>query len=273
LHRGLFRTPEFPDNPDHEHHDCGDPQQVEKATGNGQGDLQHQPDDQKKNGKSSDGVHAEKIGFAWRSGGIFPPALYWIRETPNGKQAHTIIRIRSDYMTTIGKDRNRPQVILNQEADRPIRLERMEADGLGALIARLMDTMFTVPGTKIRFGLDSIIDLFPGIGDAVGALISTVIIAQAAKVGVPRIVLARMAGNVLINSVIGAVPFLGAVLSVFYRSNVKNYELLQVHAGRLGVSTSRDWIFVIALLLAMVTVVAALLVGVALIIRHFAPGH
>jgi hypothetical protein len=142
------------------------------------------------------------------------------------------------------------------------------ASPLGAVIARLMDTAFVIPGTKIRFGFDSIIDLFPGIGDVVGALISSVLIAQAAKVGVPKIVLARMAGNVVINSLVGAVPFLGAVFSVFYRSNVKNYELLRLHAGRNGLSTRRDWLFVVLLLLVMFALLAGLIIGVALVIRQ-----
>ncbi len=148
----------------------------------------------------------------------------------------------------------------------PVRVERV--DPMGAMIARLMDTVLVVPGTNIRFGLDSIIDLFPGIGDVIGALISSVLIAHAAKVGVPRIVLARMAGNVVINSIVGAIPFLGAVLSVFYRSNVKNYELIKQHAGGSRISTARDWIFVGALLLMMLIVLGAIAVGVALLIHQ-----
>lgn len=154
------------------------------------------------------------------------------------------------------------------EVVHPVRLQRVDFDPLGLTIARLMDTVFIFPGTNIRFGLDSIIDLFPGIGDAVGAVISTVLIAHAAKMGVPKIVLARMAGNVVINAVVGAIPFLGAVLSVFYRSNVKNYELLQLHAGGNRASTARDWIFVGALLITMLIVLGAIVVGVALLIRQ-----
>lgn len=129
----------------------------------------------------------------------------------------------------------RPQL----EAGRPIRLQRLGDDSLSAQIVQLMDQAFVIPGTKIRFGFDSIIDLFPGIGDAIGVIISSVLIAHAAKVGVPKVILARMAGNVVINSLMGAIPFLGAVLSVFYRSNVKNYELLQRHAGNRGTSSPR----------------------------------
>ena len=146
-----------------------------------------------------------------------------------------------------------------------VRLEREES--LSALIARLMDTAFIIPGTKIRFGLDALIGLFPGIGDSIGALISSVLLAQAARAGVPKIILARMAGNIFLNTVVGAVPILGDVFSVLYRSNVKNYALLQAHAGRGRPSTARDWIFVIALFLALLAVLAAVVTGIVLIAR------
>jgi hypothetical protein len=141
---------------------------------------------------------------------------------------------------------------------------------MGALLARVMDTAFVIPGTNIRFGLDSIIDLFPGIGDAVGAVISSVLIAHAAKVGVPRIVLARMAGNVVLNSLVGAIPFLGAVLSIFYRSNVRNYALLRKHAGQRISSHRGDWIFVVGLLAGLLTFLGFLVVGSIMLVKHLA---
>ena len=149
-----------------------------------------------------------------------------------------------------------------------VRLQR--EDLFSASLARSMDNVFVIPGTNVRFGFDSIIGLFPGIGDAIGALISSVLIAHAAKVGVPKIILARMAGNVVINSFVGAIPFLGAVLSVFYRSNVKNYELLRLHAGNRGTSTGRDWAFVVILLLAMFAILAAFIVGLSILIGQIA---
>jgi hypothetical protein len=137
-------------------------------------------------------------------------------------------------------------------------------DPLSALIARLMDSRFVIPGTDIRFGLDSIVDLVPGIGDSAGALVSTVLIAQSARLGVPRVILARMALNVLINTLIGALPFLGAVLSVFYRSNAMNYALLQRHAGQRRAS-SGDWWFVGGVIGAMLALVALTIFGAILL--------
>lgn len=137
---------------------------------------------------------------------------------------------------------------------RSVRLERMErteTDPPSALLAKLMDTAFVIPGTKIRFGFDAIIDLIPGVGDAIGALMATLMIVRASNLGVPKIVQARMAANVLMNSIVGAIPFLGAVATVFFRSNAKNYELLRRHSFGQRKSTVRDWIFVAFLLVGL----------------------
>ncbi|MEA3207988.1 MAG: hypothetical protein QOE70_1045 [Chthoniobacter sp.] len=141
-------------------------------------------------------------------------------------------------------------------------------DPLLASIARLMDTVFTIPGTNIRFGLDPVLGLLPGFGDTAGALVSTFIILQSARHGVPKIVLARMALNVLLNTAIGTVPVLGDVFSVYFKSNAINYRLLQQHAGARRISTARDWMFVLALLGGMFLVVTLIIVGAVTVIRQ-----
>src|SRR5438094_4452288 len=104
-------------------------------------------------------------------------------------------------------------------------------------ISQLMDTMFVIPGTNIRFGLDPIIGLLPGVGDAIDALISSFLISRAARYGVPKIVVLRMMFNVLINTVGGAIPVLGDAFSVWWKSNMMNYELLRKHASSRRAST------------------------------------
>jgi hypothetical protein len=130
-----------------------------------------------------------------------------------------------------------------------------------AFMAQILDTAFTIPGTKIRFGFDPIIGLLPGVGDTAMALTSLMLIWRSARHGLPRIVLARMALNVLINAAVGAIPVGGDIFSIFFRSNAMNYELFRKHAGAPGVSTRSDWLFVGALifgtLLALVTVFIA----------------
>ncbi|HEX8296367.1 MAG TPA: DUF4112 domain-containing protein [Chthoniobacteraceae bacterium] len=134
-------------------------------------------------------------------------------------------------------------------------------DPLVAMIARLMDTAFVVPGTNIRFGLDALIGLIPGLGDTAGALVSTALILQSSRYGVPKIVLARMALNVLINTAAGSVPLLGDAFSVYFKSNARNYELLQRHSGPRRKSTSQDWLFVVGLIALMLLIVGLIIIG------------
>ena len=94
-------------------------------------------------------------------------------------------------------------------------------------LARLLDTAIRIPGTNIRLGLDAVLGLIPGAGDAVGALLSSYIILAAARQGAPRAVLLRMIGNVAIDSVIGAVPVLGDIFDIAFKSNARNAALLE----------------------------------------------
>src|SRR3712207_1727650 len=99
-------------------------------------------------------------------------------------------------------------------------------------IARLFDEAVRVPGTNVRFGLDAILGLIPGAGDVAGGLLSTVIILQAAKLGAPRSVLMRMVMNVAVDSLVGAVPILGDLFDVGWKSNTRNARLLEQFAAR-----------------------------------------
>jgi Domain of unknown function (DUF4112) len=134
-------------------------------------------------------------------------------------------------------------------------------DPLIAFVARLMDTVFSIPGTRIRFGLDPIIGLLPGFGDTATALVSALLIVQSARYGVPRVVMARMALNVLLNSALGTVPVAGDLFSVWFKSNIKNYDLLRRHAGARRVSTAKDWAFIIALLGGLLALIVLLVIG------------
>ena len=121
-------------------------------------------------------------------------------------------------------------------------------DPFVALVARLMDEMFVIPGTNIRFGLDPLIGLLPGLGATASAAVSLVLIALSSRRRVPKIVLARMALNVLINAGLDAVPVVGDGLSIFFRSNSRNCDLLRKNAGTARTTTRGDWLFLIALL-------------------------
>jgi hypothetical protein len=96
-------------------------------------------------------------------------------------------------------------------------------------LSRLLDNAFVIPGTGYRFGLDALIGLVPGLGDAVSAVFSSYIVLQASRLGAPKAVVSRMIANVAIDTVVGWVPILGDLFDVAYKSNVKNMALLEEH--------------------------------------------
>jgi hypothetical protein len=106
-----------------------------------------------------------------------------------------------------------------------------ESDALARLdfLATLLDSAFLIPGTNVRFGLDGIIGLVPGIGDAITTAMSAWIVYEAKQLGVPKHVLARMIGNVALDGLVGAVPLAGDVFDVMFRANRRNIKLLREH--------------------------------------------
>ena len=111
-------------------------------------------------------------------------------------------------------------------------------------LALIMDQFLRLPGTKFRFGLDPIIGLIPGLGDTASAIISALSLVYAARCGLPKVLLARMSLNILLNEIIGIIPGLGDAFSFWFKSNVRNYALLQRHMARPSRSRKSDWIFV-----------------------------
>ncbi len=132
-------------------------------------------------------------------------------------------------------------------------------DPLFALIAKWMDDVFVIPGTNIRFGIDPLIGLLPGMGDSSGAIISALLIFRGARAGLPRIVLLRMALNVLVNTAVGALPVVGDIFSVWFKSNRLNYELWQRHADNAQAAHGKDWLFVTSLLAGLLLAVAGII--------------
>jgi hypothetical protein len=111
-------------------------------------------------------------------------------------------------------------------------------------LADLLDRRFTIPGTSIRIGLDPIVGLIPGVGDAIASLAGSVILVLAAQSQLPKIVLVRMSLNIALNGIIGAIPILGDLFSVWFKSNVRNVELLERYAVEdRRTSTAGDWVF------------------------------
>lgn len=109
-----------------------------------------------------------------------------------------------------------------------VSLARLEA------LAKLMDSAFVIPGTNTRIGLDGLIGLIPGIGDVVSGLISSYLIWEARQLGVSKWVMARMVGNTMLDTAVGAIPFAGDVFDVMFRANMKNMALLRGHLEKKG---------------------------------------
>jgi hypothetical protein len=137
--------------------------------------------------------------------------------------------------------------------------DRQGAVRFARFLADLLDQRFAIPGTDIRIGLDPLMDLIPGVGDLIANLAGTLILVIAARLKVPKIVLARMGMNVAINAVIGAIPFAGAVFSIWFRSNAMNAALLERYAAAESSAADwSDWLFVIGVVGVLVLIGACL---------------
>jgi hypothetical protein len=146
----------------------------------------------------------------------------------------------------------------------------MEAPGGDARRARLnrlawlLDSSIRVPGTDFRIGLDALLGLLPGGGDAAGVILSSYIVLEAARMGVPRRTLWLMIGNIAVEGLAGAVPVAGDLFDAAWKANQRNVDLLNAYfdqPGRVKAAT-RAYLF---LLLAMM----ALLVLATSVIAYF----
>jgi len=114
-------------------------------------------------------------------------------------------------------------------------------------IVALLDDRFRIPGTDVRFGLDPVIGiLFPGVGDAVTGLGSVGLMALALRRGVPRVILFRMILNILVDVLAGALPIVGDIFDLAYKSNRRNLELIRQH--EMPASKATGWDYAIATL-------------------------
>lgn len=96
-------------------------------------------------------------------------------------------------------------------------------------LARLLDTRWRLPIVGVRFGIDPVLGLLPGVGDLAAGVISTYVIVKAHRLGAPRSLLVKMAGNVALDTVVGSVPIAGSVFDLFYKASTRNLRLLQTH--------------------------------------------
>src|SRR5262247_2388303 len=112
------------------------------------------------------------------------------------------------------------------------RLESLRA------LKRLLDEAFRIPGTDLRFGWDPLIGLLPWVGDALTALLGIGVIVEAQRRRAPKVVLLRMLFNIAIDLLIGAIPAVGDAFDFIWKSNAKNFDLLERHAIAPGPATT-----------------------------------
>ena len=129
-------------------------------------------------------------------------------------------------------------------------------------LAWLLDNSIKLPGINYRVGIDGLIGLIPVAGDTVSTLLSSYIIAQAARAGAPRLVLMRMAGNVLIDTLVGMVPFVGDLFDFAFKSNRRNVDLLSRYLEQPQ-QTTRSSALTVVLLIAFLLAILALSIFIA----------
>lgn len=125
-------------------------------------------------------------------------------------------------------------------------------------LSYLLDNSIPLPGTGRRFGLDAVIGLVPGVGDATGALMSAYIVVQAARLGAPASSLVRMLLNVGIEALVGAIPFLGDLFDAWFKANARNVALLRSELERPGSTRRSSTAVVLAVIIALVLILGAM---------------
>jgi Domain of unknown function (DUF4112) len=132
-------------------------------------------------------------------------------------------------------------------------------------LAYVMDS--SIPLGRWRIGLDGIIGLIPGLGDLIGALVSALIVAAGVQARLPRSAIARMVANVAIEAAVGVVPFLGDLFDMAWKANTKNVEIFR-RALKGERSRTRDSMFVVGILVAILAIVAIPVIAIVLLINQ-----
>jgi hypothetical protein len=127
-------------------------------------------------------------------------------------------------------------------------------------LAWLLDNSIPVPGTGgRRFGIDAIIGIVPGVGDVVSGVLGLLVVWRGSRMGLPRIVVARMLLNALIDIAIGAIPIIGDAFDLWFKASTRNLALMRRHLERPDTSTREDWTAVLVVAGLAVAVIGAIL--------------
>ena len=143
----------------------------------------------------------------------------------------------------------------------PARAERADVERSLDQLSRMMDGLFRIPGTGWRIGLDALVGLIPGVGDFATTAVSFYILAAGVRYRVPKVTLLRMASNIAVDYLLGAVPLIGDLFDAAWKSNQMNVELLRRRASvspeeaRHG--RTSDWLFLGVIVLGLLVLLVA----------------
>lgn len=118
-------------------------------------------------------------------------------------------------------------------------------------LAQSMDSIFKIPGTNFRVGLDGLLGFIPGVGDFAGLVVGSYFLIVAAQLQVPRVVIVRMGVNILIDTLVGAIPFFGDIFDFVWTANRKNLELIERHMTDPRRAEHRSWLFMTGVVIAV----------------------
>ena len=128
-------------------------------------------------------------------------------------------------------------------------------------LARALDSAVGIPGTGLRFGLDPLLGLLPGLGDLAGAALSGYIVLTGLRLGVPRTVALRMIANVALDTVVGSVPVIGDLFDAGWKANNRNVALIERHVAAPDATRTASRLMIGAVVVALALLAFA---GVAL---------
>lgn len=126
--------------------------------------------------------------------------------------------------------------------------------------AELLDSKFTLPGTRIKFGIDPILGLFTGLGDWFSAILSVYLMYYAAKIGATPSVLFRMFMNIFIDLIIGVIPVLGDMFDIAWKANIRNARLLEKLEADPSQTESQSSVIMWGLLIFLVLILTGVLI-------------
>ena len=135
-------------------------------------------------------------------------------------------------------------------------------------LARVLDSAVHVPGTSFRFGLDPVLGLIPGLGDLAGAVLSGYIVLAGIRMGVSRSGVARMLGNIAIDTFVGSVPILGDLFDAGWKSNNRNVALIERHMTDPGTTRTANRFVVLGAVVVLLILVSAGIAATTMLVRY-----